>query len=90
MSHLETIRTGIEAMRAETLGENRPDVNRKLLDDMIAAYNGIDHIDFSDTNRDSIIRMLHAVWAVKHFVQTDQPELAQTFLPGLLRLHATK
>jgi hypothetical protein len=60
MDNLEKIKDAIRAVKAEALGENRPDLNRKLLDNMVVAYQELSHADLS-ANNDSTIRMLHVL-----------------------------
>ncbi len=81
MDSIETIVNAIRGMKAEALGENRPDVNRRLLDDMMASYKSLTHIELSDANRDRTIRMLHLIWTIKRFTEMGEP--IQQFLPAL-------
>ena len=81
---IETIRNAIRAMKAEALGENRPDVNRNLLGEVIAAYENMTHLDLSDADRDQTIRMLRSVSIIKRFLQMGEPQTAQSYIRGLV------
>lgn len=81
---IEAIRDAIRAMKAEASGENRPDINRRLLDEVVARYKSVTHLDLSDADRDQTIRMLRSVSIIKRFLEMDEPQTAQSYLRGLI------
>ena len=84
MDYLETIRNTIRAMKDEASSENRPNVNRRLLEDMVEAYDKLTYIDLSDSDRSRTIGMLNAVSTIKRFLEMGEPDQVQLRLRSMV------